>query len=298
MSWTRRALLIGGSAAALGCGGLGTPKRRSKPVPEEAPPGRGQMRELKDRVNGLDRTAQLYVPSRYDPDTPTPIVLGTHGRGGTSRTVYSGFGWRDACERHGWLGLFPYSGREVRTESNDNAWLDHLLTRCTEELNIDRARVWGSGFSGGCHRQYAFAVAHDWLCAIAVVGGAISHGNNPDGEDPVHNHSKPISVLHVHGLMDRTIPFDGGSFKSPEGKERTLLSVRDGLMPWIENIGGRPMKDPSLPEGCPPAKSLQTERWVGKKRRSVQLVIDPELDHSWPKGWATDAFATWFEGLG
>ena len=143
MSWTRRALLIGGSAAALGCGGLGTPKRRSKPVPEEAPPGRGQMRELKDRVNGLDRTAQLYVPSRYDPDTPTPIVLGTHGRGGTSRTVYSGFGWREACERHGWLGLFPYSGREVRTESNDNAWFDHLLTRCSEEFNIDRARVWG-----------------------------------------------------------------------------------------------------------------------------------------------------------
>jgi len=292
MQLKRRTVLVAGLyGAAAAC--------RPTLVPHTEPQKGGgpRMQRLQDKVDSQDRQAALFIPSSYDGSAAVPLLLGTHGRGGNAGIVYRKYGWQDICEREGWLGVFPNYDPTNQTDSADNSYFDHLMKRVTGEHNVDAGRIWGSGFSGGCHRQYMLAVKHQWVRAIGVSGGAISHGDNPDRENPLTNHSRPISVLHIHGASDTSIPLGGGVLDGHDGARRGLLSVRDGIKPWIENIHGVPVDGASLPDGFPPRRGLRTHRWEGDNGHVVQIVVDPKLTHEWAFGYATTAIASWFKRL-
>ena len=258
----------------------------------------GAYLDLHDNVGGLERFAKLYIPTSYDGVTALPLVIGGHGGGGSPNRVAMDYGWKARCEAEGWIGLFPFSGLPGRTDSTDNVFFEHLLKRVTGEFSVDRKRVWGVGFSGGGHRQYAFAAEHsEWVVAIAACGSAIRHTDSPKNEDPVNTGALPVSVLHIHGVADTSIPFKGGRVKSKGDVDRRVLPVREGLRPWVMNINGVESPGARLPVGCPSDRGIRTVRWEGKGGHAVQLIADPKLGHTWPHAYAVQTISGFFKSV-
>lgn len=252
----------------------------------------GELLELKETVGGAERLAHLYVPSGYDPDRPAPLLLGAHGAGAGARSMYEDFGWARACEARGWLGVFPESGVEDVGErlSDDNAFWLALVRGIHGDYAVDRGRIRGVGFSAGAHRLYAFSAQHSgWITALAVASGVVRFADEaPSVVDPRLHDAKPVSILHLHGGLDRRVPMAGGTVST---SGRTVLAVQEGLEMWIDHMRcANHVKEEVLPPGARAGARLVTHRWTSGDGM-VQIAIDPKLAHAWPKDYGTTFLA-------
>jgi polyhydroxybutyrate depolymerase len=173
-------------------------------------------------VDGRERTYRMYVPSQL-PEGPVPLVLAFHG----------GFGWGDQfattnhveglAESNGFVVVHPDGvkipgqpggvwnggiccGIAAREQVDDVGFVDALIDEVDEVEaghDIDPARVYALGHSNGGIMSYRLACElSDRVVAVGVVAGTLA----VDGCDP----SQPVSVIHVHGDADDSLPIDGG----------------------------------------------------------------------------------------
>jgi polyhydroxybutyrate depolymerase len=173
-------------------------------------------------VDGRERTYRMYVPLQL-PDGPVPLVLALHG----------GFGWGDQfattnhieglAESNGFVVVHPDGvkipnqpggvwnggiccGIAAREDIDDVAFADALIDRVEDEQDIDPARVFALGHSNGGIMSYRLACElSDRVVGIGVVAGTLAI--DADSCDP----SQPVSVIHVHGDADHTLPIGGGA---------------------------------------------------------------------------------------
>jgi polyhydroxybutyrate depolymerase len=84
--------------------------------------------------------------------------------------------------------------------------IDYLKSQAT----IDSSRVWAMGHSNGGMMAYRLACdLSDKITAIAVVTGALV--------DDTCSPTKQVSLLHIHGDLDPTVPYNGGGkFETPD----------------------------------------------------------------------------------
>jgi polyhydroxybutyrate depolymerase len=172
------------------------------------------------QVDDRERSYQVYVPEKYDPKRPTPVVLVLHGAwtNGPITAIYSGLnrtadeknfiavypngtGLRDAAlfwnsggrDRQGYLG---------RTPPDDVKFLGAVLDDLGTVTNVDPKRIYATGISNGGMMCYRLAAEmSDRIAAIAPISGTLS-------VDDVHL-KRPVSVLHFHGTEDKLVPYDG-----------------------------------------------------------------------------------------
>lgn len=287
-------------------GGKGGDRKADPPRPGDevrgAPgprtPGKPEMLTMQDTVEGLDRTAHLYVPSSYDPNKKTPLLLGCHGRGMGANSVFATYGWREMCERRGWLAVFPESDHPKRDNriGHDNNFFLQLMRRIDGTYNLNRDAVFGTGFSAGCHRNYAFASAHsEWVKCLAVSGGTVLHRDDPGNGDPAYHKAGPISVLHFHGGRDTSTPVAGGEKTGHHGETNYVVPLFESLSHWADYYGCTEQSGVSPPEGCPSDRQLESRKWTNTKTGVViQSIIDPGLDHSWPKHYGVKVATRFF----
>ncbi len=114
----------------------------------------------------------LYVPARYSPDRPAPLVLMLHGSSGTGEKFYRISGWTAVADRVGCVVVFPTAlaypivSKQRRitrwTEAeladdlppgypivDDVPFLRELIRRIVRSMHIDTTRIYVSGFSNG-----------------------------------------------------------------------------------------------------------------------------------------------------
>ena len=86
---------------------------------------------------------------------------------------------------------------------DDLGFMRAIVEKTTTDGCIDRKRVYASGLSGGGLMAYRLAcLAADMFTAVAPVSGAdVTIPCTPSG---------PVSVVAFRGLMDTTVPYDGG----------------------------------------------------------------------------------------
>lgn len=165
--------------------------------------------------NQPERGYAIYVPSGYDPDQPTPLVIALHASGGSAGSMAQITGFNDMAERDNVLVLYPegpygywdYGAGTPNWENvpnllDDPAYIRDLLENIESEYNIDPTRIYAAGFSNGS--RMAFRVACDLpdkIAAIAAVAATLS-----DEVTPLCDHGKPVSVLFMHGTRDHVIP--------------------------------------------------------------------------------------------
>ncbi|MFT7623621.1 MAG: polyhydroxybutyrate depolymerase [Myxococcota bacterium] len=194
---------------------------------------------------GGERPADYHLPENYDPAQSYPMVLLLHGYGANLGTPGSGGMIQDSylklssfvTERQ-FVTLIPHGTSDLQnnqfwnahpaccdfggTGVDDVAYLTALLDEVSESVNIDSKRIYLMGHSNGAFMSYRMACETPERFA-AVLGLA---GMATDCVNEV-----PVSVLHVHGTLDTTIPYAGKT--SPNG----YISARETAEYWAQRNG-------------------------------------------------------------
>lgn len=221
------------------------------------------------------RRYRLKLPVGYEPDRAWPVVLDFHGRHGSAdgQAILSGL---DAVgDAEGFIVVQP------QAEGGDSTWnagfccggaqtngvddvgataalLDHLETIAC----IDSTRVYATGISNGGFMAHRLACElADRIAGIAPVAG----GNLMLVCDP----SRPVPVLHFHGLDDAIVPFEGfGGF----------ASIPDSTAAWVARNGCDANGVVVFEQA-----DVRCERWTGCDAGArVELCTIDGGGHTWP----------------
>lgn len=157
---------------------------------------------------GLDseRDGLLYLPARYRPETPLPLLVLCHGAGGTSASVAYAF---ELAEKHGVIILAPDS-RDQRTwdlvlgsYGPDADFLAQALGQTFRRCAVDRARLAIGGHSDGASYALSFGIG---------TGDLFGHilAFSPGVMNPVDAKGTP-RIFISHGTEDHVMPIDDTS---------------------------------------------------------------------------------------
>jgi len=181
---------------------------------------------------GQSRSYDVHIPPGYDGSTAVPLVLDFHGFPSSPTEQAGVSGWRSLADSEGFivaypLGLFGQSDApEVDTAHgpsfnggplccgwaalrriDDVGFARAIVQAVAAEANIDRARVFATGWSNGGFMSHRLACeAADVFAAIAPVAGRIGLFP-PTSCQP----SRPIAVIEFAGLHDPNVPYQGGT---------------------------------------------------------------------------------------
>ncbi|UCN13692.1 stalk domain-containing protein [Cellulomonas iranensis] len=208
----------------------------SQPYPERLREHRGVL------VDGVEDTWYTYVPSSYDPSTPTALVVSMHGglMTGWGQAVYTS--WTLLAEREGFVVVFPDASRrrfwliEVGgddvaaattpnpsgvylnppaaspDENHDLAFVRALVERTVAEHAIDPGRVYMQGMSMGNVMTGQFArYFGDVLAGAAGSGGPSDPRLLFDADGAVVNRAGPLAIWQTRLERDAVPPHYGAS---------------------------------------------------------------------------------------
>lgn len=223
---------------------------------------------------GQQRSYSLYVPAS-SPD-PAPLVLMLHGAFGSAEHAQEHYGWDAAADRYGFVVAYPDGmgrawaagggccGRPGRDGIDDVGFLTAVVADVGRRVAIDSDRVYATGMSNGGMMSYRLACDTTVFAAIAPVAGTLL-GDCPS--------PAPTSVLHIHGVDDGIVRYDGGP-----GDGAAVVdgpSVPSVVDTWRTVGGCGPPRE--VTEGA-----VTTSSAGCAQGRSVVLVTIAGAGHQWP----------------
>jgi polyhydroxybutyrate depolymerase len=229
---------------------------------------------------GGDRAVELHVPESYDPAVAAPLLILLHGytASGTVQNIY--FGLEAPALERGMLYAYP-DGTEDDSGArfwnatdgccdlfgsgvDDSGYLRSLVDDIRAAYNVDAKRIYFIGHSNGSFMSYRMACDHaDTIAAIAGLAGATWL----DGAEC--NPSEAVHVLHIHGDMDETVPYEGGTLAAPipsavetveywAGRASCSLTPSAGTAVDLESaIDGAETSVSLYQDGCEPRGSAE-----------------------------------------
>lgn len=275
---TTSAPIIGALLALAACGGV--------------TPGRGASADDARATSPTTTTAAPVEPATAPPDetaaardygveapdgdtTGLPLVVLLHGFGGSGAQVRDAAGLEPAAAARGLRAVFAYpdgTGDEGFPRSwnaggccpfanldgvPDVDFLATLIADVVREYALDPRRVVVAGHSNGGMMAYRLACERpEAVRAIVVGAGALM----TDACTP----TAPVTVLHLHGALDATVPLAGGA--------------TSGIaFPSAERSAG----DYARAAGCDGAPP----RWTCAGGATVTLEVGPTWSHDWQPEW-------------
>jgi polyhydroxybutyrate depolymerase len=235
-------------------------------------------------IEGMQpRTYSLNVPATYSPATATPLLLALHSRTSNFKTIFDDskiLSWAQGMNFIvAGLNGAVYEGASswnagiccanaTTYEENDLLFASTVIDFVASQYSVDKSRVWAMGHSNGGMMAYRLACDLDnKITAIAVVTGAPT--------DPTCSPTKPVSILHIHGNLDPTVPFHGGGkFETPS----IFHSVQD--MAYRNLCAGNPKESSDAIE--------ERYIWTCSNGLETQLVNYQEQSHAWENGYTEE----------
>jgi polyhydroxybutyrate depolymerase len=203
------------------------------------------------------------------------VVL--HGGYGSAGQAEQAYGWDELADRHGFLVAYPDGvGRSWNAgwccgpahihDVDDVGFVGELIADISAGDSVDLRRVFAAGVSNGAMLAYRIACESPGLLAAigAVAGTMVCECPRPG----------PVSLLHIHGLEDRNVPFWGGvGPKAADRRQRP--SVPSVIQFWRTGGGcGRPTV---VEEG-----QVRRESALGPGGIEVCLITLAGVGHVWP----------------
>jgi polyhydroxybutyrate depolymerase len=112
------------------------------------------------------------------------------------------------------------------TGVDDVAWLTSVLDEVVEHFPVDEDRVYFTGLSNGGFMSYRMACElSERVAAIASVAGM------DFADDDACSPEQSVSVLHIHGTADETVPYNGSN------QGWTLPSAGESVERWAGRAG-------------------------------------------------------------
>jgi polyhydroxybutyrate depolymerase len=183
-----------------------------------------------------------------------------HGNGGTAESVVKETGWVAKSDAAGFIVVFPEATRPDMTQPpkfgrNNPAWNDGsgrfhagernitdvafiaaLLDHIEAKFDVDKRRVFATGFSNGASMAFRVGLElSDRIAAIAPVSGALWIA-----EPKI---ARPVSLLYITGTADPINPMEGGAPKMASGTgfngvpEKAKPPVREMVQAWVKLLG-------------------------------------------------------------
>lgn len=185
---------------------------------------------------GAERSYLLYVPDGHD-NRALPLVFSFHGSGGAPQSQVDTSGFDALAEQHGFIVVFP-AGAFTNTVTarswnanleegvDDVQFVRDMIEDIASVADIDRNRIYVSGFSGGGRISSRLACElSDVLAAAAPVAGL----QYPDD----CKLTRPIPILAFHALDDATNPYVLGEAARPYWR----MGVETALDKWRQANG-------------------------------------------------------------
>jgi polyhydroxybutyrate depolymerase len=159
---------------------------------------------------GGDRTYRLYVPAGVA--SPAPLVVMLHGGFGSAQQAERAYGWDQLADSAKFVVAYPDGlgrawnsgggccGRSSRDGVDDVGFISSAVADIGRNIAVDQSRIYATGISNGGMMSYALACNTG---LFAAIGPDSATQLDPCGSP------HPTSVLHIHGTVDRMIPYDG-----------------------------------------------------------------------------------------
>jgi polyhydroxybutyrate depolymerase len=171
---------------------------------------------------GGDRPADLQTPMTLTEGKQYPLIVLLHGYGATGFVQTSYFHLKSLTGADAALFIAPdgttdAGGKQFwnadpaccdfgNTGVDDVAYLGKLVDDIVAEWPVDKNAVFFLGHSNGGYMSYRMGCERaDTISAVVSLAG--NAASTPSACNP----SKPVSVLHLHGTADATVPYTGGS---------------------------------------------------------------------------------------
>jgi polyhydroxybutyrate depolymerase len=237
---------------------------------------------------GRERRFVVHVPRGYDGLKSLPVVLGFHGGGGRAESLQKQSRLNEVSDRHGFLAVYPdgtgrarlYTwnagtccGLAVRENVDDVGFVRAMVEELDRLYHIDRGRIFATGISNGAMFTYRLACeASDLIAGIGPVSGDMG----VDGPRP----SRPVPVIHFHGLKDPNCPYLGGI--GPNAVTKVPHRPIPETIAWWVQVNN-----------CQPKPIITNDRDFvresyapapGQKGSPVVLYKLLEGGHTWPGG--------------
>jgi polyhydroxybutyrate depolymerase len=175
-----------------------------------------------DGAIGGDRPVAVHVPPSYAPGVAMPLVIMLHGYSASGAIEESYLMLTAQADARGFLYATPDGTKDSGGQRfwnatdaccnfqppmiDDSTYLSTLVTQISARFTVDPKRVFFVGHSNGAFMSYRMACEHaDQIAAIVSLAGAM------DADPAKCKPSAPVSVLEIHGDVDTTIPYAGGS---------------------------------------------------------------------------------------
>jgi polyhydroxybutyrate depolymerase len=208
-----------------------------------------------------------------------PVVFAFHGFGMSPSDMPPMTGFNEVADTGGFLVVYPSGidlswnvgsccGTDVENKVDEPAFVHQILADLRTIASIDPKRIYATGFSNGAALSYRLACEmSDTFAAIAAVSGVLLHS-------PCQP-SQPVSVFHVHGLVDSIVPYAGGGDYIPGG----FPPVEPGITTWVHLDGCNDSAQVDPPGTVPMTHTVYMACRAGT---AVELYAIKYIGHSWP----------------
>lgn len=171
--------------------------------------------------DGIERTYSCFIPPNLRPNQEYPLVVALHGGGvngtvmiATAHLVSKAISQKfivvapDGLKYNLTTRFNVGGGYENLTNYTDDVgFISKLIDMMIENYSVDASRIYVMGHSNGGMMAYRLAAEiPDKIAAIAANSGTMVYEINP---------TAPVPIIHMHGLEDNKIPYEGGT--SPSG---------------------------------------------------------------------------------
>ena len=171
----------------------------------------------KIKVGGTEREYKIYVPKNLG--EKRPLLISCHGMNQDAAYQMNMLDIKSVADTAKFVTVFP-EGISKSWDIDGNRDINFVLAlidKMVDDYDIDRGRVYLSGFSmGGMFTYHAMNRIADRIAAFAPISGY------PMGGATAKAGVRPIPIIHTHGTSDDVVTFS---------------NVQSALNMWINHNG-------------------------------------------------------------
>jgi polyhydroxybutyrate depolymerase len=176
---------------------------------------------------------------------------------------------------------------------DDIAFFESMIKYFKENYNIDETNVFATGYSNGA--QMCFKLAKERPAVFKGFAAVAANLPVKTNDDCISAH-QPVSMLIMNGTADRINPYNGGTVKAGDGKERgEVMSTDQTVQYWLglDNCDTTSVKEYDFPDINKSDKSTVVEYTYDAVQSGKKVVLIKVINgghvfmnagfHWWPR---------------
>ncbi len=223
-------------------------------------------------VGTTTRKTLTYVPKKVE-EKPA-LVISLHGASQDPNYQMNQTKWNDLADTAHIIVTYPQGINNMWdiSGSSDTKFIEVLMKEMQKQYNVDRNRIYVTGFSmGGMLTYHCMAKLGSLVAAFGPVSGI-----PVDYRDPVA--PRPVPIMHIHGTSDSVVKWEGDPNHAAGGYGR----IDDYVKKWAEYEGCDTVNPKVLkpyPRNSTTSQAWRTRYLNKDKGIEVTLIALPGKDH-------------------